>query len=125
MTDDHMNGVNPADAAKAQRQAEDLHLQSFIGPAYIGAINGCVRSLPGFAIERVVLMIAACFGKTLGECLSIGHLAPLLHLRKQCIDTIERAMRDVKIEPPPAASPKPMSSVPADTQELLKKLKVQ
>lgn len=126
MTDETpVNGVNPADAAKQQRMAEDMHMQSFVGPATICLVNGSVKSLAQFGVERTVLMLAACFGKCLGEVLSIGDLVPVMKLRQRCLEVIEKECKAVKVQPIPQGQPRQMTSVPPETVDLLKKMKMQ
>lgn len=94
-------------------------MKSFINPIMVGAVNGILHSLSQIPIEESIVMTCAMFGRMIGNTLSIGELAPVLGLRKKCLDAFADEMRKVTIRPiPPGVLP---SS--AETKELLSKLK--
>ena len=124
---DKSNGLDPAAVAQ---QAEIAHVdqmaQTFIGPVLIAALNGCQKSLPQYPIDRLMLTMAAMFGKCVGEVLSIGDIGPTMRLRRMCAEAFEAEMKKAAIRPlpmPGATEHMIDRSVGEQTAELMRKLK--
>lgn len=124
MTDNQSNGDNPAALAEARQRAADAQAQAMIVPAYVVAMNGVLRTLQMYPLDRLVVTVAGIMGKTVGETLSIcapGDLSALMKLRKMCVDEFEREMRKVPIQTQ-ALNAAPNAPVLQMTRELMRKL---
>ena len=118
MTDQQTDKQQQQAAAIAEA---DQKAQAFVGPVAVAAINGLIRSLGGYPIDRLVVTASAILGKCVGEVLSVGQLGPVMKLRRQCMQAFEDEMKKVHINSPPA-QPGGTNGIPQATAELLRKL---
>lgn len=93
-----INGAKPA--APNQQQMAEAMLHGFIWPVLCAALNGIRLSLPQFPIHVLLVHSCGLFGRVVGETMSVGDLAPILKLRKDCIDAFTTGLRQAKIRPP-------------------------
>ena len=120
---DHMNGTKQADDIPANVKNMGDFISAYCGPVTSCAINGCIRSLAHLPIDAVMIMLCACFGRCLGQVLSIGDKLEVSQLRQRCVDAFSGELRKQVIHPMMVPPGKPATAVAPDQQELVNKLK--
>jgi hypothetical protein len=122
---EEVNDHNPNVPAANNAANLQMALASFIGPVMTAAVNGCFKTLTTFSIDAIAITMCAILGRCLGMVLSIGDMGPILVLRGKCIEAFKEELRKVPIQAMPKRPDGPMTALPKDSAELVKKIKAE